>query len=257
MTRITSTDLQRNLSMFREAAKTGPVFVTERGADSIVMVSAELYAKLNAAYRASTDQSNAELTFDRYTDACATHLLQYRHNGHLDRVAPSLNLLERIFTLNILNESTFEIGGYVFMMKDDRAHVVRRSDWLFDDAGDLKPAARAFAANFEISGMLTGKDFRCWSSPATPESVSRMAFLPPLLQIGLTGEGVRQWMTDTLAGSLFNMEYPDMPKLKGRFEDVSGQILTANAARLRRAFPTMQVKHFLEDFGPRNDPQIN
>lgn len=226
MQTITSTELQRNLSLHRDRAKDTPVVILERGEPKTVMMSYEFFQELMSAKMMSRDgdvfTSPDELEFS-FLSSC------YRATfpgEDYKKVLDVYERLERLISLVPIDNDRFEIGGYVFTVKAGEVVDVELSDWIKgDDMEEFRISLGVRLQGFHF------REGRLWGGKPTQEDLDELSFVPAVLGLYHDLEKVHEWVAHFAYSSVFFDE--DHDDLKDRFKHAAQMIILRNQKTLK------------------------
>lgn len=238
MIKVSSVDLQRNLSQYRELAVREPVIVTSYNKPQIVMLSAELFDKMQSGMM----QGGSEpYSCDRYARAIAAHTaLHVKHQSYQRLYRESADFLEAMFTLNTLNEgpgqTLLEIAGYVLRMSDGHLGVKGLSPFIETFSEGCMHLFKSrirqpFGTKNEVSAYPDRPELVNVRSPGLAASLLGMSGDPDVMA---------NWMTSQVIMCGYDEEDPDA--LREKLIDASRIILLENKAKLESALSARDLK---------------
>jgi len=245
MRRITSTELQQNLSAYRQIAKTEPVIITERGEESVAMIPIAMLHRMSALKPGLPSRPMSD--YDRFFKLIIPFLEPSKVPTFTHNVKDVYGFAERLMTFTQLDEERFELAGHVFRVRDGVAEVETTCDWILNPTGPMENAKTVWRGRMAIRSIVRKSGVRIWEENPTPESVATLDFVPAL--IGLVGDGpeVSDWVAQMIFSTMTWER--DMDQLFKLTRKEAAALLRDNVAKLRAAFPDLDRDAFVATFG--------
>lgn len=245
MRRITSTELQQNLSAYRQVAKTEPVIITERGNESVAMIPIAMLHRMSALKPGPASRPMSD--YDRFFKLIIPFLEPSKVPTFTHNVKDAYGFAERLMTFTQLDEERFELAGHVFRVRDGVAEVEATCDWVLNPTGPMENAKTVWRGRMAIRSIVRKSGVRIWEENPTNEAVAALEFVPAL--IGLVGD--EREVSDWVAQMIFStMTWErDMDQLLKLTRKEAAALLRDNVTKLRSAFPDFDGDAFVATFG--------
>lgn len=255
MERVSSTNLQRRLSDYRHRASIHPVIIEDRGTPSVVMISYELFSELMALK--SEKKSKAGFQAVEYnilgtsivTTLSSLGRLRHGEGGKDGWISKSYANLERLVSLTPIDDTTFEVGGFIFDLQGNSKPVVSVSPWIMDETGDYDMEGFRTRWGCRLTTGLfleTGSRERPWEGVPSSDLLKALTFIPAVLGMAGEKDNVAEWIAMVATSNVF-WDMDDRPIEKDLMK-VAPSLIARNERLLKEHYPSFNRDAFVALF---------